>query len=239
MRLQKYLASCGVASRRKCEEYILEGRVQVNKTTVLELGSKVNDEDVVTFDGKVIEETVGYEYYMLNKPTGYITTVKDEKNRSTVRDLMENIDTRIFPIGRLDYNTSGLLLLTNDGELTYALTHPKHHVNKTYHVKVKGPVDNASVNKLCEGVVIDEKITSPADVKIIEKSNFATSLALTIHEGRNRQIRKMCEAIGYSVLKLRRVAIGEIRLGNLAIGEYRKLTLEEINYLKKIGGIDV
>lgn len=239
MRLQKYLASCGVASRRKCEEYILEGRVKVNGSIVNELGTKVQDGDSILFDDKKVSISCHYEYYMLNKPVGYVTTMKDEKNRPTVRDIMKDIPARIFPVGRLDYNTSGLLLLTNDGELTYALTHPKHHVGKTYHVKVKGVMDRLALTALSKGIMIDGKMTAPAKVSAIEINNTSCQIAITIYEGRNRQIRKMCEAVGHPVLKLRRMAIGQIRLNSLAEGEYRKLTIDEINYLKKVGGIHV
>ncbi|WP_069997614.1 pseudouridine synthase [Cellulosilyticum sp. I15G10I2] len=239
MRLQKYLASCGVASRRKCEEYILQGRVQVNGVVITELGTKVNEDDCIMWDDKVIKDEQSYQYYALNKPIGYVTTVKDEKDRATVLDFFQEIGTRIYPIGRLDYNTSGLLLLTNDGDLTYGLTHPKYHVNKTYHVKVKGKVEGWAIEKLRKGVIIDGKITAPAMVEIIEGNQSMTYLSMTIHEGRNRQIRKMCEAVGHSVLKLMRVSIGEITLDDLLIGQYRKLTEDEVNYLKKIGGIHV
>ena len=237
MRLQKYLASCGIASRRKCEEYILEGRVSVNGTLMTELGTKVNEGDLVTCDNKEVKPEEEYAYYILNKPIGYVTTVKDEKDRPTVMDLLSGIETRIFPVGRLDYNTSGLLLLTNDGELTYALTHPKHDVNKTYHVKIKGHITHQELEKLRKGVFIEGKKTAPALAEVINTNASTTLLAITIHEGRNRQIRKMCEAIGHSVLKLARIAIGEITVGSLEVGQYRKLTQEEITYLKEIGGL--
>ncbi len=239
MRLQKYLASCGVASRRKCEEYILQGRVRVNGTIITELGTRVSAGDLIICDDKVITYEQSYVYYALNKPIGYVTTAKDEKNRATVLDFFKDTNTRIFPVGRLDYNTSGLLILTNDGALTYALTHPKHHVNKTYDVKVSGRVQDESIEQLRKGVIIEGKKTSPAIVKITEKSQNTTRLAITIHEGRNRQIRKMCEVIGHSVIKLMRISVGEITLKGLEIGKYRELTENEINYLKKIGGLDV
>lgn len=238
MRLQKYLAGCGVASRRTCEEYILQGKVMVNGTIIKELGTKVTEEDIVVYDNQIIQPDKAYVYYVLNKPVGYITTAKDEKNRPTVLDIMEDIDERIFPVGRLDYNTSGLIILTNDGELTYALTHPKHQVDKTYHVKVRGRVDSVSIEKLQTGVIVDGRKTAPAAVKIMDKREVATKLSITIHEGRNRQIRKMCEAVGHSVIKLMRNSIGEITLDGLPIGRYRELTKEEVAYLKKIGGID-
>lgn len=238
MRLQKYLASCGVASRRKCEEYILEGRVSVNGNIITELGTQVDGGDKITCDNQIVSYVEQFDYYALNKPIGYVTTVKDEKDRPTVLDLMKEVPTRIFPVGRLDYNTSGLLILTNDGELTYALTHPKHDVNKTYHAKVKGKVSDIAIEKLKKGIFIDGKKTAPAMVEIIQLNSTTTTLSISIHEGRNRQIRKMCDAIGHSILKLGRVAIGEMTLEGLAQGKYRKLTESEIIYLKKIGGIE-
>jgi len=239
MRLQKYLASSGVASRRKCEEYIQEGRISVNGNTITQLGTQVSDEDIVTYDHQIVRCNAQYVYYILNKPVGYVTTVKDEKDRPTVLDLMREIPTRIFPVGRLDYNTSGLLMLTNDGELTYALTHPKHDVNKTYQVKVKGRVSDAAIENLESGIFIEGRKTAPARVDIIQINDVTTTLSIIIHEGRNRQIRKMCDAIEHEVLRLSRTAIGDMRLEGLSPGKYRKLTEREIVYLKKIGGIDV
>lgn len=235
MRLQKYLAQCGVGSRRKCEQYIEEGKVKVNGQVVTEQGVQVEEGDEVLFENRPVKMEEQLVYYLLNKPTGYITSVSDEKDRPTVLDLVKNIPYRIFPVGRLDYNTTGLLLLTNDGELTYSLTHPKHHVDKTYVVKVKGDVRNATLQKLQQGVIIDGYLTAPAKAKIIRQTGATTTFSLTIHEGRNRQVRKMCAAVGYDVLKLTRVSMGTLNLGDLEVGQYRPLTKEEINYLKKLG----
>lgn len=232
MRLQKYLASCGIASRRKCEQLILEGKISVNGQVVQTLGTQVNEEDEVYYNHKRVRLEEEYVYYMLNKPTGYVTTVQDEKQRATVLDLMKDVKARIFPVGRLDYNTSGLLLLTNDGALTYGLTHPKHHVNKTYEVKVSGKVSERSLEMLRKGVMIDHRKTHPAEVEMIKENEKHTWIKITIHEGRNRQIRKMCEAVGYPVVQLKRVSVGKIQLGSLKLGQYRTLTNEEINYLK-------
>ncbi|MGL5675748.1 MAG: pseudouridine synthase [Cellulosilyticaceae bacterium] len=237
MRLQKYLAQAGVDSRRKCEEHILAGRVQINGQVVTELGVKVEAGDQVTFDNKPVQVKEKEVYYLLNKPVGYITSVADEKNRPTVMDLLEKVDQRVFPVGRLDYNTSGLLLMTNDGALTYALTHPKHDVPKTYTAKVKGHVTGSSIAKLTQGVIIDNYLTAPAVVKQESGGGTTTTLSITIHEGKNRQVRKMCEAVGHSVLKLQRVAIGKLTIGNLEPGTYRPLTQDEVRYLKQIGGI--
>jgi len=234
MRLQKYLASCGVASRRKCEEYILEGKVAVNGQVVQTLGTKVAEKDEVTFCGKIVSLQETYVYYMLNKPVGYVTTVQDEKQRQTVLDLIHDEKHRVYPVGRLDYNTSGLLLLTNDGELTYGLTHPKHHVNKCYEVKVKGVLSQEAQYALKNGVLLEGKMTYPAQVKVLRQGEKSTLFQLTIHEGRNRQVRRMCEAVGYPVLSLKRVSIGKLTLDDLALGHYRALTEKEVQYLKKV-----
>ena len=234
MRLQKYLASCGIASRRKCEEYILEGKVAVNGQVIETLGTKVEEGDHVTFCGKPVSLQEEYVYYMLNKPVGYVTTVQDEKQRKTVLDLIKDERHRVYPVGRLDYNTSGLLLLTNDGALTYGLTHPKHHVNKCYEVKVKGALSHEAQEALKNGVLLDGKVTYPAELKVLRKGEQSTLFQLTIHEGRNRQVRRMCEAVGYPVLALKRVSIGQLVLDHLKLGDYRALTEKEVAYLKRI-----
>lgn len=234
MRLQKYLASCGIASRRKCEEYILEGKVAVNGQIIQTLGTKVNEADEVTFCGKLVKLQEEYVYYMLNKPVGYVTTVQDEKQRQTVLDLIKDESHRVYPVGRLDYNTSGLLLLTNDGELTYGLTHPKHHVNKCYEVRVRGVLNEAAQKALKTGVLLDGKMTHPAELKVLRKGEKSTVFHLTIHEGRNRQVRRMCEAVGYPVLSLKRVSVGKLTLDDLELGTYRALTSQEVEYLKRI-----
>ncbi len=238
MRLQKYLAQCGVASRRKCEAYILEGRIAVNGQVITELGTQVEEGDQVSFDGALVKCEEKHVYYLLNKPVGYVTTVQDEKGRPTVMDIMGEVDARIFPVGRLDYNTSGLLLMTNDGELTYALTHPKHEVDKTYKVCVKGRISDKNVERLQIGVMLEGKVTAPAKVQILSRTEESTEMTITIHEGRNRQVRKMCESIGHQVSKLTRIAIGEIQLEKLPRGQYRPLTGAELAYLKKVGGLD-
>ena len=235
MRLQKYLASCGVASRRKCEAYILEGKVTVNGKVVNTLGTQVEANDEVCFCGKKVNLQEEYVYYMLNKPVGYVTTVQDEKERATVLDLIEDDAHRVYPVGRLDYHTSGLLLLTNDGELTYELTHPKHHVNKCYEVKVKGHLSEAAQYALRNGVVLDGRKTYPAQLKVLQEHDKQTLFQLTIHEGRNRQVRRMCKAVGYPVLSLKRISVGKLTLGHLEEGSYRHLTEKEVHYLKQMG----
>lgn len=235
MRLQKYLAMCGVASRRKSEKMILQGRVKVNGKVIDKLGYKINpDIDVILVDNKQVIKKENYIYIALNKPEGYITTVKDQYNRPTVIDLVRNINERIYPIGRLDYDTSGLLLLTNDGDLTYKLTHPKHEINKVYIAKIKGIPTEKELNEFRNGLKIDNYITSKAKIKIIKKYNDSSIVEITIHEGKNRQIRKMCRKINHPVIKLKRIAIGKIKLGDLKKGSWRYLSKEEIEYLKKL-----
>ena len=235
VRLQKFLADTGIASRRKAEEYILQGKVKVNGQVVTNLGTKINpDKDVILYNEKKVEIKEKKVYLLLNKPENYVTTVNDQFNRPTVIDLLHSVKERVYPVGRLDYNTSGLLLLTNDGELTYKITHPKHHIDKVYLATVKGVPGEASLNKLRRGVVIDDYKTAPAKVKMIRTSSNSATLQITIHEGRNRQVRKMCEAIGHPVISLKRIAIGEILLGDLPVGKFRSLTQKEIDYLKNL-----
>lgn len=231
-RLQKYIARCGIASRRKAEELILQGNVKVNGLIVKELGSKIDPEkDVVEVYNKKIYEKDEHIYIKLYKPEGYVTTVKDQFNRKTVLDLI-NIKDRIYPIGRLDYNTSGLLLLTDDGDLANKLMHPKYHIYKTYEAVVKGSISEDSVNKLKTGILIDDYKTAPAKVKLLNKKDIS-SLQISIYEGKNRQVRKMFEKVGHSVIKLKRISFGDIDLGELKIGQWKYLTDDEINFLKR------
>jgi len=237
MRINKYIASCGVASRRKAEEIILAKRVKVNGKTVEELSFNIDENnDVVEIDGQRIglnEESV---YIVLNKPEGYITTVKDQFDRPSVLDLVSDIKERVYPIGRLDYETSGLLILTNDGDLTYKLTHPKHEVDKTYMAIVKGIPTKEELKNFQEGLYIEDYKTAPAKIKVVKKDeekNYAIC-QIKIHEGRNRQVRKMCRAINHPVMRLRRVAMGKITLKDTEVGKYRHLSEEEVEYLKTI-----
>ena len=235
MRLQKYIAKSGLTSRRKAEELILQGRVKVNGQVVNKLGKKVEPEkDVVMVDNKVVELENKKVYIMLNKPTGYVTTLKDKYSDKIVLDLIKGVRERIFPIGRLDKDTTGLLLLTNDGDLAFKLTHPSYQVWKEYIATVKGIPDDKKIQKLRDGIIIDRRKTSPAYVDILRKEKDSAVLRIKIYEGRNRQVRKMCKSIGHPVIKLKRVAIGHIKLGNLPIGRWRYLTEKEIEYLKKI-----
>ncbi len=237
MRINKYIASCGIASRRKAEELILENRVKVNGKLINELSFQINEKkDKVEVDGKLIGLEEKLVYIMLNKPEGYVTTVKDQFDRKSVIDLVKGIDARVYPIGRLDYETSGLLLLTNDGDLTYKLTHPKHEVDKTYIATVKGIPTQNEITNFEKGLYIEDYKTSPAKIKIVKKNiekNYAVC-EIKIHEGRNRQVRKMCKAINHPVMNLRRKAMGKIVLKDVEIGKYRHLTVEEVNYLKNL-----
>ena len=233
IRLQKYLAEAGIASRRKCEEYIEQGRVKVNNKIAM-LGMKINPEvDTVLFDDKKVDKREELVYILLNKPIGYVTTVKEQFSRDSVLDLVK-VKQRIVPVGRLDMYTSGALLLSNDGELVYKITHPKHEIDKTYTVTLKGIVQKEEVEMLEKGVKIEDYITKPAKVRIlktdIEKN--ISRLEITIHEGKNRQVRKMCEAIDRKVLALHRAKIGNIGVKDLKLGTWRYLTQKEIEYLK-------
>ncbi|AFS78438.1 ribosomal large subunit pseudouridine synthase B [Gottschalkia acidurici 9a] len=234
MRLQKFMAQCGVASRRKSEEIIQEGRVKVNGIIVKELGVSIDSlEDNITVDDKRIKPEGNKVYIALNKPTGYITTVSDQFGRKTVIDLISDIKERVYPIGRLDSDTSGLLLLTNDGDLAYKITHPKHEISKKYIAKVKGIPKEHKLKQFREGLKIDDYITSKAKVKIINEFEGNSILEIEIHEGKNRQVRKMCEKIGHEVIELERIAIGEINLKKIPLGKWRFLEKKEIEYLKR------
>ena len=233
IRLQKYLAEAGIASRRKSEEYIIQGRVKVNND-IATLGMKINPEmDIVLLDDKKIENKEELVYILLNKPIGYVTTAKDQFSRDSVLDLVK-VKQRIVPVGRLDMYTSGALLLSNDGDFVYRITHPKHEIDKTYTVTVKGIVTDEEVEMLRAGVEIEDYITKPAKVKIlktdIEKN--ISRLEITIHEGKNRQVRKMCEAVGRKVQALHRSKIGNIGVKDLKLGTWRYLSVKEIEYLK-------
>ena len=236
IRLQKYLAECGIASRRKCELLIEEGKIKVNSKVAV-IGTKINPEkDIVEYDGKIIKESKKkHTYILLNKPIGVVTTADDQFGRETVLDLVK-ISERVVPVGRLDMYTSGALILTDDGEFIYKVTHPKHEIDKTYTVTVIGIVENDEVEKLRNGVVIDEVYTTkPAKVKILktDKETNKSRLEITIHEGKNRQVRKMCEAVGRKVIALHRSRIGNIGVKDLKIGTWRYLTDKEVKDILK------
>ena len=228
-RLQKYLASCGVASRRMSEEIIKSGRVAVNGQIVTEMGVKIKiGTDKVTVDGKDITPEEEHVYLMLNKPEGYVTTAHDPQGRPTVLDLVAEVPQRVFPIGRLDVDTEGLLFLTNDGELAYRLTHPKFAVTKVYHALVTGKPSEDKLDRMRNGLKLEDGMTKPCTVKVIRRYNHKTMLEITMSEGRNRQVRRMCQAIGNPIIELERVKIENIELSQVKRGQYRKLTLEEL-----------
>ena len=239
-RLQKYMARCGVASRRKCEEIILSGKVSVNGKLVNELGIKINPEsDKVYYEGNIITPEENKLYIMLNKPEGYITSVKDEKGRKTILDLV-NVEERIYPIGRLDYDSSGLILLTNDGEIYNKIIHPRVQIDKKYIVLCRGEFTPEELKKFENGVDIGGYITASSKIKVIDKeldkrtNKVNTLVEICIHEGKNRQIRRMCEALGHEVISLNRVSVGDIKLGYLKKGEWRNLTKSELDYINSL-----
>lgn len=237
MRINKYIANSGFCSRRKADELISNGNVKVNGLTLKEMGYDVVPGDVVEVNGKLINPSESKTYVLLNKPMGYITAVSDDRERPTVLELVADIDARLFPVGRLDYNTEGLLILTDDGDFAYGLTHPKHEVTKTYRALVAGDLSRERQAKLRKGVDIGGFVTSPAKVEVVKGNGRSTLVDITIHEGKNRQVRKMFSAVGNPVQELVRTAIGDLRLGRLALGHYRKLTREEIEYLKSISKV--
>ena len=239
MRLQKYLSECGVASRRKSEEMIESGIVKVNGK-VASIGDKVDPKhDTVTVRGKKVLKQKNNVYIMLNKPRGFITTMNDEMDRKCVAMLVENAPARVYPVGRLDRESEGMLLFTNDGEFANALTHPSKHVPKTYRVTVRPPVSEEQLTKIATGIVIDDRKTAPADVRVVLREENRVVLEIVLYEGRNRQIRKMCEEIGLDVARLRRIAVGSVKLGMLKQGDWRELSEEEIRKLKLAAGMEV
>lgn len=232
MRLQKFLAECGIASRRKSEELIKQGRVAVNGAKISEMGIKISQTDLIEVDGKKIELESKKVYIMLHKPTGIVTTAKDQFARQTVLDLIPEINERVYPVGRLDYDTSGLLLLTNDGEFTYRLTHPKHEMEKVYMAEIQGIPSEEDLERFEKGLKIENYITAPALIRIKDKKGKTSIVEISIHEGRNRQVRKMCDAIGHQVISLKRVATGNLSLGDLEEGKWRYLNEIEVELLK-------
>ena len=231
MRINKFLAMSGVASRRASDKLILDGVVKINGR-VCSLGDEVDTScDSVTVNGRPVNTVKKFDYYIMNKPKGYVCTVRDDKDRKTVMELLPTNAKRLFPVGRLDYDTEGLLILTNDGELTYKLTHPKNEVPKTYLVKTEKPVSDEDLIKLRSGVVVDGVKTKKCNVRLIETSKTGSKLHITITEGRNRQVRKMFEAVNNCVDFLKRIKIGELKLTGLDRGEVRQLTAREVDYL--------
>ncbi len=237
IRLQKIIADSGVCSRRKAEELIEKGRVRVNGHPV-KVGDKASLRDVITVDGEriVVQKKKTNIYIMLNKPRGYVTTMSDELDRRCVTELLEGVEERVFPVGRLDRNSEGLLLFTNDGNFSNDIMHPSRHISKTYRVTVRPSVNDEQLVMLSEGVVIDGRKTKPANVTVLSEEPERVVLQIVIREGRNRQVRKMCEAVGLEVARLRRTAIGPVKLGMLKPGTYRELTAEELRSLRNAIG---
>ena len=229
-RLQKKISSLGYCSRRHAEELISKGLVEVNGEVVTKLGTTVKPGDIISVEGNILDNSRSFEYYLLNKPKGVVTTTNDEKGRKTVLDLIET-NKRLYPVGRLDYDTSGLLLLTNDGELTNVLIHPKNEIDKVYIAKINGIMNGFEIKTLEKGVLIDGKKTAPCKVKVRKKEKDSSIIELTIHEGKNHQVKKMFETIGFKVLKLKREKLAFLNLSGLKPGEYRYLSIKEVKML--------
>ena len=234
MRLQKYLASCGVASRRAAEKLIAEGHVTVDGQKITEMGVQVEDHQIICMDGKRVRPEGEKHYIMYHKPAGEVTTVSDPEGRATVLDRFRDYPIRLYPVGRLDYDSEGLLLLTNDGDLTERMLHPSMEVDKTYLARVSNQVTPEEARQLERGVMVDGRQTARAKVHILSVQNLFTDMIITIHEGRNRQVRKMVEQIGHQVVMLRRIRFGPLKLGELPRGMWRPLTQEELDALKKL-----
>lgn len=238
VRLQKFMSECGVASRRKSEELIESGKVRVNGAVAL-LGDKINPKkDTVTVSGKKIVKQKEHKYIMLHKPRGFITTMSDEMERKCVAQLISDVPQRVYPVGRLDRESEGLLLFTNDGEFANALTHPKKHVSKTYRVTVRPGVTDEQLSAITEGIIIDDRKTAPAEVRVVTKEENRVVLEIILYEGRNRQIRKMCEQLDLEVARLKRTAIGSVKLGMLKQGDWRDLTEDEVRKLMIAAGLE-
>lgn len=232
-RLNKYIADSGYCSRRKADELIINKKVKINNVLVVDLSTKVKDDDVVSIDNKIIEPKSKNIYIMFHKPKGCVTTLSDELNRKTIFDYID-INERIYPIGRLDYDTEGLLLLTNDGYLANSLTHPSKEVPKLYQVTIKGHISEKEIKALRNGIMLDDKMTKKAFVEVVNTKKDETKLQIAITEGRNRQIRRMLEYFEKEVIFLKRLSVGDLRLGGLTRGKWRHLSQQEVAYLKQI-----
>ena len=237
MRLQKYLAACGVASRRHAEDMITQGLVQINGITVREMGLKVEEGDEVRVRGDIVTPQAEKRYVLYYKPIGEVTTSSDPEGRPTVLDRFRDFPVRLYPVGRLDFDSEGLLLLTNDGDLTARLTHPSGEVNKSYIARVSLQLTDEELNRLRFGIMIDGRKTAKAGAKILKQESLFTDVLITIHEGRNRQIRRMVEALGHQVIRLKRVKYGPVELGALARGEWRELSAQEVSDLRRSAGL--
>ncbi|MEK7307010.1 MAG: pseudouridine synthase [Nitrospirota bacterium] len=234
-RLQKIIANAGIASRRRAEALIMAGRVTVNGAVITKLGTKADGEkDHIKVDGKLIHRKERDVYLILNKPKGYITTLDDPQGRPAVTDLLRGVKGRVYPVGRLDYNSEGLIFFTNDGNLAHRLTHPSRGVRKTYLVKVDGQLTDEEMTEIKNGVKLEDGLTAPASIRKIRRTDENSWVEMTIHEGRKRQIRRMFERIGHPVMKLKRIRMGSLELGDLPSGSYRFLTIDELRSLKRI-----
>lgn len=237
VRLQKFLSECGVASRRASEQFIAEGRVCVNGE-VAELGRSIDPEhDAVTLDGAPIRQEQRLTYVLLNKPRGTVTTAKDTHGRKTVLECLDGVKERVFPVGRLDMDTEGVLVLTNDGELAHRLMHPSHEIEKVYVATVAGEMGEEALAKLATGVMLEDGMTAPAKVKLIRSDRHASRVQLTLHEGKKREVKRMCEAVGHPVLALQRIAFANLMGGHLRPGEWRYLTHQEVRLLRRLAGL--
>ena len=236
VRLQKFMADSGVASRRKSEELIADGKVRVNGK-VAQIGDKIDPKhDVVSVNGRKIARGNDYVYLMLNKPRGYVTTMSDEMDRKCVAELVADVGRRVYPVGRLDRDSEGLLLITNDGEFANAMTHPSRHIAKTYRVSVRPKITEDQLTVLTSSLMIDGRKTLPADVRIVSNEEDKSVLEIVLYEGRNRQIRRLCEEAGLDTVRLKRIAVGQLKLSGLKVGEYRPLTKDEVSLLKRQSG---
>ncbi|MDD6308565.1 MAG: pseudouridine synthase [Clostridia bacterium] len=233
MRINKFIASAGICARRAADDLIRQGRVKVNHVRVTEPGMDVQENDIVMVDDSPIKPAERKYYIMLNKPDGYVTTVHDQFDRASVTELVTDIEARLFPVGRLDYHTEGLLLMTNDGDFANKLTHPSQKVYKTYIARVKGFPKPADITRLCRGIYLEDGKTAPCKAEVIRQYPEGVEMSISIYEGRNRQVRRMIEAIGGKVISLRRISIGNVRLGHLPLGKWRHLTQAEINEFVK------
>ncbi len=240
IRLQKFISMAGIASRRRAEQMILQGQIKVNGTVVTQMGIKINpDRDVVETQGKRILEEKKKYYIMLNKPTGYITSASDDVGRQTVMDLLTDVPTRVYPVGRLDYQTQGMLLLTNDGEFAQSVTHPSGMLGKTYIAQIKGSVAPEKIKILRTGVDIGGYKTAPAQAELLGGDERTSKVKITIYEGKNLQVRRMFDALGYEVTSLMRIAIGRVELGHLAMGRWRHMNKAEVEAIRKAAGLVV
>ncbi len=234
MRINKYLSKCGLASRRKCEEFVINGHIKVNGKIIKDLSYQIDEnEDVVEYDTKIISPAKELKYLILHKPKGYLTTLKDPFKRQTIKDLIKDIPQRVFPVGRLDFDSEGLIFLTNDGDLANKLLHPKYKISKKYYVVLNKTINVDDIQILENGIELEEGITSPAKIKIIEHKHKKTHLYITIHQGWKRQIKRMFKVVGKKVIRLKRVEFASLKLGKLQKGMYRNLTKNEIELLKK------